>query len=67
LTTQPYDAVVDMTMLQLHEEEYSSKRLQFFSYARYSLHFVKAKCALLSSKEPATGPKPEQDDSSPNY
>jgi len=39
----------------------------FFSYARNSQHFVKAKCSLLSSKEPATGPKPEQDDNTPNY
>jgi hypothetical protein len=67
LTAHPYDAVVDMTMFQLHGEEYSSKRLEFFSHARYSLHFVKTKCSLLSSKKPATGPKPEQDDSSPNY
>jgi len=56
-----------MTRFQLHGEEYSSKRLQFFSYARNSLHFVKARCSLLASKEPATGPKPEQDDNAPNY
>jgi len=67
LTARPNDAVVDMTIFQLHGEEYSSERLQFFSYARYCLHFVKAKCSLLCSKEPATGPKPEQDDGSPNY
>jgi len=67
LTAHPYDAVVDMTMFQLHGEEYSSKKLQFFSYARYSLHFVKVKSSALSTKETATGPKPEQDDSSPNY
>jgi hypothetical protein len=40
LTSRPYDAVVDMTRFQLHGEEYSSKRLQFFSYARNSLHYV---------------------------
>jgi hypothetical protein len=29
LTTHPYDAVVDMTMFQLHVEEYSSKSYSF--------------------------------------
>jgi len=67
VTSHPYDAVVDITVFQLHGEEYSSKRLQFFSYARNSQHFVNAKCSLLASKEPATGPKPEQDDNAQNY
>jgi hypothetical protein len=50
---------------QVHGAESLLRNQQAFSYLRNSQHFMEPECSLLCLQEPATGPCPEPDESSP--